>query len=111
VELGASTLLKNSLAGIEENFRLEHETIADNADVRTIAEDRTQAAEKFRTEAGQFLHTLRQREVEALPEIGDARLRFLVLAFGGFERAFERGELAAQRGDLLIEQFDLRHRA
>ncbi len=26
------------------------------------------------------------------------------------ERLFERGKLAAQRGDLLVEQFDLRQR-
>ena len=35
----------------------------------------------------------------------------LSLLLGGFERVFERRELAAQRGDLLVEQLDLRQRA
>ena len=34
-----------------------------------------------------------------------------VLLGGDFQRLFERGELAAQRGDLLIEHFDLRQGA
>ena len=38
-------------------------------------------------------------------------LRFLVLLLGGVERLFDRGELAAQRRDLLIEHLDLRQRA
>ena len=38
-------------------------------------------------------------------------LRFLVLLLGGVERLFDRGELAAQRRDLLVEHFDLRQRA
>src|SRR5205085_12014643 len=110
VELGAAARLDDSRSGIEAHLGLEHETIADDPDVGAIAEDRAQPAEEFRAEARQFLHALRQREIEPLPEIGNARLRFPVLALGGFERALERGELAAQRGDLLAQQLDLRHR-
>ena len=111
VELGAALGLDRRRAGIEEHFRLEHEAVADDADVRPIAEDRAQPAEELRAEARELLHALGQREVEPLAEIGDARLRFLVLALGRFQRVFDRGKLAAQRGDLLVEQFDLRHRA
>ena len=35
----------------------------------------------------------------------------LSLLLGDVERRFERGELAAQRGDLLVEQLDLGQRA
>ena len=111
VELGAAARLHHGRAGIEEHLRLEHEAVADHADVRPVAEDRAQPAEEFGAEARQFLHALRQREIEPLAEIGDARLRLLVLAFGGFQRAFDRGKLAAQRGDLLVQQLDLRQRA
>ena len=37
--------------------------------------------------------------------------RFFFLFLGGAERVLERGDLPAQRADLLIEDFDLRHRA
>ena len=95
-------------AGVEEHLRLEHEAVADDADVGAVAEDLAQPAEEIRTVARQFLHALRQRDIQPLAEIGDARLRFLVLLLGGVERFFERGELAAQRGDLLVENLDLR---
>ena len=38
-------------------------------------------------------------------------LALLVALLGGVQRLFERGELAAQRRDLLVEQLDLRERA
>ena len=85
------------LAGVEEQFGLEHEAVADDADVRPVAENFAQAAEEVGAVARQFLHALRQREIEPLAEIGDPGLRFLVLLLGDIERAFERGELAAQR--------------
>ena len=108
VELGAAFGPQRRLAGIEEHFRLEHEAIADDADVRPVAEDVAQLAEEVRAVARQFLHALRQRDVQALAEVGDVKLRVLFLLLGGAERVFERGDLAAQRADLLIEDFDLR---
>ena len=51
-----------------------------------------------------------ERHVEPLAEIGDAQLRRLFFALRSAEGVFERRDLAAQRADLLIENFDLRHR-
>src|SRR5262249_56991290 len=48
--------------------------------------------------------------VEALAEIGDAGLCVLVTLLAGIERGFERGKLAPQRRDLLIQQPDLGER-
>ena len=90
VELGAAFGLEHRLAGIEEHFRLEHEAVADDADVRPLAEDRAQPPEKVRAVARQFLHALRQRDIEPLAEIGDAALRFAVALLGGVERVFQR---------------------
>ncbi len=44
-------------------------------------------------------------------EIGDLRLRFAILRLGGGQRIFDRRELAAQGGDLLVQYVDLRHSA
>ena len=98
-------------AAVEEHFRLEHEAVADDADVRPVAEDVAQLAEEVRAVARQFLHALRQRHVQPLAEIGDAQLRILVLLLRSAERIFERADLAAQRADLLVEILDLRHGA
>ena len=111
VEFGAAFRQQRRLAGVEEHFRREHEAVADDADVRTVAEDGAQAAEEFGAVARQFLHALRQRHVEPRAEVGDAALRFLVALLGRIERLFERRELAAQRGDLLDQHLDLRQRA
>src|SRR5262249_52054177 len=97
--------------GIEEHLRLEHEAVTHDADIGAVAEDRAQASEEFRAIASELLDAPGEREVEALAEIGEPRLTLLVLAFGRFERGFQCGKLAAQRRDLLIEQFDLRERA
>src|SRR4029077_6670729 len=69
------------------------------------------ASEELGAVARQFLDALRQRDVEPLTEIGDPRLRFLVAFLGRVERLFERGELTAQRADLLIQDLDLCQRA
>src|SRR5262245_4782801 len=111
VELGTPLgLVERGLAGVEEYLRLEHEAVADDADVGPIAENGTQPPEEVGTVARQLLHALGQRHVQTLPQIGDAALRLLVLLLAGVERRFERGELAPQRRDLLIEHFDLRQR-
>ena len=90
---------------------MEHEAVADDADVGPVAEDVAQLAEKVGAVARQFLHALRQRQVQPLAEIGEAQLRVLVLLLGSAERIFERADLLAQRADLLIEVLDLRHGA
>ena len=64
-------------------------------DIGPVAEDGAQASEELRTVARQFLHPLRQRDVQPLAEIGDPPLRFLVAFFRRLKRFFERGELAA----------------
>ena len=74
VEFGAAFRQQHRLTGVEEHLGLEHETVADDADVRPVAENGAQAAEEFRTVARQFLHPLRQRHVQPLAEIGDPPL-------------------------------------
>ena len=74
VELGAPAGLHHGRARIEEHLGLKHEAVADDPDVGPIAQNRAQPAEEFRAEARQFLHALRQREIEPLAEIGDASL-------------------------------------
>ena len=111
IQLGAALGQQQGLTGVKKYFRLEHETVADDADIGAIAQNGAQAAEEFRTVARQFLHALRQRDVQALAEIGDAALRFLVALFGDFQRFLERRKLAAQRADLLVQHLDLGERA
>ena len=52
-----------------------------------------------------------QSQIEPLAELGDTALGVFIFLFGGIERLFKRGELAAQRSDLLVENFDLSQRA
>ena len=108
VELGAAFRPQHRCAAVEEHFGLEHEAVADDADVGAIAEDFAQLAEEVRPVARQFLHALRQRDVQALAEVGDVQLGVLLLLLGSAERLLERADLAAQRADLLIENLDLR---
>src|SRR5579859_1764849 len=74
VELVAALWQQYGLSGVEEYFGLEHEAIADDADVRPVAEDLPQAAKEFRAIARQLLDPLRQRHVEALAEISELGL-------------------------------------
>jgi len=46
VELGAAFGPQRRLPRVEEHFGLEHEAVADDADVRPVAEDVAQLAEK-----------------------------------------------------------------
>ena len=108
VEFGAAFGIEHRLPGIEQHFRLEHEAVADDADVGAIAENFAQPAEEVGAVARQFLHALRQRDIEALAEIGDAGLRFPAAPLGRVERVFQRRKLAAQRADLLVERVRLR---
>ena len=70
-------------------------------------EDFAQPAEEVGAVAVELLHALRQRDVQAAAEIGDLGVGFAVARFGDVERILERADLLAQRGDLLVEQFDL----
>src|SRR3954467_4819571 len=109
VKLGAPFRPQHGLAGIEEHFGLEHEAVADDAYVGPVAENGAQAPEEIGAIARQFLYPLRQRQVEALAQIGDLALRISTLLFGAFERILDRAELASQRCDLLVEDLNLRH--
>ena len=57
------------------------------------------------------MHALGERHIESLAESGDPVLRFLVSLLAGVERFLQRGELASQRRDLLVEHLNLRQRA
>ena len=94
----------------EQHFRLEDEAVADDADVLAVGQDLAQAAEEVGAVAVELLHALRQRDVEPLAEIGDLGVGLAVARLGSVERIFQRGDLLAQRGNLLVEQFDLAHR-
>ena len=117
--MASASFFISTLAGVvdlvcarrEQHFRLEHETVADDADVLAIGQDFAQPAEEIRPVAVELLHALRQRDVQAPAEVGDLGVGFAVACFRGVERLFERADLLAQRRDLLVEQFDLRQRA
>ncbi len=111
VELGAALRLEHRLPGVEEHLGLQHEAVADDADIRAVAENVAQPSEEVGAEARQFLHALGQRHVEPLAEIGEAGLRILVLLLRYVERLLQRAKLAAQRRNLLVEHLDLGQRA
>ena len=72
VKFRASFPAQHRGAAVKKELGLEYEAIADPPDIRVVAKDLVQLAEKFRTVTQQFLHALRQRHVQTLPEIGDA---------------------------------------
>src|SRR3546814_14973534 len=82
---------------------LEHEAVADDADVLAAAEDLAQAAEELRAVARQLLHLAGQRDVEALAEVGDLHLLLLALRLGQLQRFRHPGELPAQGGELAVQ--------
>ena len=94
-------------AGVEEHLRLEDEAVADDADVGPVAEDLAKPAEEVRPVARQFLHALGEGNVQPPAEVGDLGLALAVAGLGGAQGILESGDLAAERGDLLIEEFDL----
>ncbi len=95
-------------AGGEQHLRLEDEAVADDTDIRPVAEDLAQAAEEIGSVAREFLDALGQRDVQSPAEVGDLRLALLVLLLGRVECGFKCRDLPAERGYLLVEQFDLR---
>src|ERR1700738_4858568 len=91
-ELGASRR--------EQHLRLEHEAVADNPDIRAIAEDLAQSAEELRTIAGELLDFVDERQIKPLAELDNLPLLVLDLGFGGIESSRDARELIAQRSDL-----------
>lgn len=108
--LGLPFRVQVAAAGRKEHFRLEDETVADDADVFPIREDLPQPTEEVRTVAVELLDTLRQGDVQPAAEIGYLGLRGVVLRLGCLECTFDGGDLAAKRCDLLVQEFDLTHR-
>ena len=47
----------------EQHLGLEHEPVADDREVRSIAQDLPQAAEKFGAVGGELFHFCRERQV------------------------------------------------
>src|SRR5262245_65520691 len=73
VELGpAFGLVERGLAGVEEHLRLEHEAIADDADVGPIAENGAQPSAEVGTVAPKLLHAVGQRHRAPPAENGAA---------------------------------------
>ena len=91
----------------EQHFRLEDETVADDADVGAVAEHVAQTAEKLGAVARQFLDFAGERQVEAATEIDDLHVLFFGFGLGGGERLFDAGHLLAQRGNLVVKQLHL----
>src|SRR6185437_1740368 len=90
----------------EQHLGLEDEAIADDADVRPVAQYRAQSAEELRAVARQLLDLAGERGVEALAEIGDLHLLVLALGLRRVERGGNLLQLLAQRQDLLVELVD-----
>ncbi len=111
VEFGKTFRAQGRGSRVKEDLGLEHEAVADHADFGAVAEDRIQAPEEFRAVTREFLHALRQRDIQALAEFGNARLRLLVAFLRNVQRLLQGRELTPQCGDLLIEELDLRERA
>ena len=88
----------------------KHEAVADDLEVRPGAENLSELAEEVGAVAGELLHLLGERDVQALAEIGDLDLAVLVLCLGRIERLLQRGDLKPERGELLIEDLDLGQR-
>src|SRR5215470_8018936 len=101
IKLAAALSIQNRRTGVEEQLRLEHETIAHHPDVRPRSENFSQLAEEVGAIARQLLHPLGQRHIEPLTEVSDAGLRVFIAFFRGVESLLEGCQLAAQGRDLL----------
>ena len=107
-ELPLARFAELGRAGLEQDLRLEHEAVADDAHVLTVAEHLAQPAEELRTVARQLLHLGGERDVQAPAKVGDLDLLLLVRGLGHLQRGRQIGELLAQRHDLAVEQQELR---
>ncbi len=106
-QLGLALFAQLGRSGFEQHLGLEHEAVADDADVRVLAEDLAQAAEELGAVARQFLHLAGERDVEAPAEVGDLDLLLLVLRIGGVENFVQPRQLLAQGRDLPVQEIDL----
>ena len=106
-ELLGALGIDRRLAGIEQHFGLEHEAVADDADVGAAFEDFAQAAEEVGAVAREVGDALGEGDVEPAAEVGDRGAALAVADFRCLERLLERRDLGAERGELLVEQRDL----
>src|SRR5690349_3460941 len=100
VEFSTALRQKCRQSGVEKDFRLKHEAIADHADIRPVAENSPEFSEELRPVTREFLYPLRQSDVQPLTEIGDLALRFLVALLRSIESFFKGRKLTAQCADL-----------
>ena len=110
VELRIACRIQLRGAALEKDLGLKHEAVANHLDVVPLAQRFFQLAEEVGPVLRKLLHALGECHVEPLPEVGDLRLRCLIALVGVAERVLQRGELLAQRDDLLVQQFDLSQR-
>src|SRR5689334_3095469 len=71
VEFGATFRLQIGPAGVEEYFGLKDEAVADDANVRPVAENLAQLAEEIRTVSRELLKMLGERNIQALTKLAD----------------------------------------
>src|SRR5690606_29662485 len=83
---------------------LEDEAVAHDPNVGAALENLAQAAEEVGSVAREILYALGKGEVEAAAEIGDLRAALLIARLGGIQSLLERGDLRAQRRQLLVEE-------
>ena len=95
----------------EQHLRLEDETVADHADVGALRQDLAQPAEEFRTVAGSSWTFWASAELSRLPRSAICVWLVMVLGLGRFQSGVQRGELATQAAELLIEESRLVTRA
>src|SRR5262249_29828942 len=92
----------------EQHFGLEYEAVANDANVRAVAKDLAQPAEKLRPVTSQLLDLVHQGKVQALAEFDDLTLLLFDLGFRDIERRVDVRQLLAQRRELRVELVDPR---
>ena len=107
-ELAAAVVPQFCGARVEQQLGLEHEAVADDADVRVVAQHLAQLPEKFRAVPLQLVDPLRQQGVEPLAQVGELHLLLPVLLLRGVQRLPDQRQLLPQGRDLLVQQRHLR---
>ena len=74
---------------------MEDEAIADNADIRPIAQDLAQTAEEFGAIPGELLDLVDERQIEPLTEFDDLPLLVFDLGLRRVERRCDPRQLVA----------------
>ena len=80
--------VEDRFPGFEQHFGLEHEAIADNADIAAFTQHLAQPPEEFGSVERQFLHLRGQGLIQALAEIDDLHVLFFVQGFRRFQGLF-----------------------